>query len=278
MKRYKPTTPSRRHMTVVSYGILSNVRPMKSALLRLKSNAGRNNQGRITVRHQGGGVKKLYRVVDLKQNKLNVPGKVEALEYDPYRSAFIMRVLYKDGDRRYLLAPKDIKVGEEIVTSEKVILSLGNRLPLKNIPVGYGVYNIELTPGKGGEVVRSAGSQAQVLAHEDGYTHLKLPSGEVRKILWGNFASLGQVSNPDHNLVNIGKAGRSRLMGIRPTVRGTAMNPVDHPYGGGEGKQPRGTRRPKTLWGKVTGGHKTRKRKKWSNVVIVSRRSKNKKK
>jgi len=261
-------------MTVVSYGILSKVEPMKSALLRLKSNAGRNNQGRITVRHQGGGVKKLYRVVDFKQNKLNVPGKVEALEYDPYRSAFIMRVLYKDGDRRYLLAPKDIKVGEEIVTSEKVILSLGNRLPLKNIPVGYGVYNIELTPGKGGEVVRSAGSQAQVLAHEDGYTHLKLPSGEVRKILWGNFASLGQVSNPDHNLVNIGKAGRSRLMGIRPTVRGTAMNPVDHPYGGGEGKQPRGTKRPKTLWGKVTGGHKTRNKKKWSGKLIVSRRGK----
>ncbi|MBT9151224.1 MAG: 50S ribosomal protein L2 [candidate division WS2 bacterium] len=261
-------------MTVVSYGILSKVEPMKSALLRLKSNAGRNNQGRITVRHQGGGVKKLYRVVDFKQNKLNVPGRVEALEYDPYRSAFIMRVLYKDGDRRYLLAPKDIKVGEKIVTSEKVTLSLGNRLPLKNIPVGYGVYNVELTPGKGGEVVRSAGSQAQVLAHEDGYTHLKLPSGEVRKILWGNFASLGQVSNPDHNLVNIGKAGRSRLMGIRPTVRGTAMNPVDHPYGGGEGKQPRGTKRPKTLWGKVTGGHKTRNKKKWSGKLIVSRRGK----
>ncbi len=261
-------------MTVVSYGILSKVEPMKSALLRLKSNAGRNNQGRITVRHQGGGVKKLYRVVDFKQNKLNVPGRVEALEYDPYRSAFIMRVLYKDGDRRYLLAPKDIKVGEKIVTSEKMTLSLGNRLPLKNIPVGYGVYNVELTPGKGGEVVRSAGSQAQVLAHEDGYTHLKLPSGEVRKILWGNFASLGQVSNPDHNLVNIGKAGRSRLMGIRPTVRGTAMNPVDHPYGGGEGKQPRGTKRPKTLWGKVTGGHKTRNKKKWSGKLIVSRRGK----
>lgn len=260
-------------MTVVSYGVLSKVEPMKSALLRLKSNAGRNNQGRITVRHQGGGVKKLYRVIDFKQNKFGVSGKIEALEYDPYRSAFIMRVLYKDGDRRYLLAPKDIKIGEEIVTSDKAALSLGNRLPLKNIPVGYGVYNIELTPGKGGEVVRSAGSVAQVLAQEDGYTHLKLPSGEVRKILWGNFASLGQVSNPDHNLVNIGKAGRSRKMGVRPTVRGTAMNPVDHPYGGGEGRQPRGTKRPKTLWGKVTGGHKTRNKKKWSSKLIVSKKA-----
>lgn len=263
-------------MTVVDYGILSKVRPMKLALSRLKSNAGRNNQGRITMRHQGGGVKKLYRILDFKQDKLNIPGKVETLEYDPYRSAFIMKVLYKDGDRRYLLAPRDIEVGSEIVTSEKAALSLGNRLLLKNIPVGYGVYNIELTPGKGGEIVRSAGSQAQILAHEDVYTHLKLPSGEVRKVLWNNFASLGQVSNPDHNLVTIGKAGRSRLMGIRPTVRGTAMNPVDHPYGGGEGRQPRGTKRPKTIWGKVTGGRKTRNKKKWSGKLIVSRRGKKK--
>lgn len=274
MKRYKPTTPSRRHMTVVDYGVLSKTEPMKSALSRLKSKAGRNNQGRITTRHQGGGVKKLYRVLDFKQNKLDVPGKVETLEYDPYRSAFIMKVLYKNGDRRYLLAPKGINVGEEIIASGKAALSTGNRLPLKNIPVGFNVYNIELTPGKGGEIVRSAGSVAQVLAHEDGYTHLKLPSGEVRKILWNNFASLGQVSNPDHNLVHIGKAGRSRKMGVRPTVRGTAMNPVDHPYGGGEGKQPRGTKRPKTLWGKVTGGRKTRNKKKWSGKLIVSKKGK----
>lgn len=263
-------------MTVVDYGVLSKERPMKTALLRLKSSAGRNNQGRITMRHQGGGVKKLYRVLDFKQNKLNVPGRVETIEYDPYRSAFIMKVLYKDGDRRYLLAPKDIKIGGEVITSEKAALSIGNRLSLKNIPVGYGVFNIELTPHKGGEIVRSAGSVAQILAHEDGYTHVKLPSGEVRKILWNNFASLGQVSNPDYNLMTIGKAGRSRLMGIRPTVRGTAMNPVDHPYGGGEGKQPRGTKRPKTIWGKVTGGRKTRNKKKWSNKLIVSRKGKKK--
>jgi len=228
------------------------------------------------MRHQGGGVKKLYRLVDFKQNKIDVLGKIETLEYDPYRSAFIMKVLYKDGDRRYLLAPKGIKIGDEVVTSLKAPLITGNRLSLKNIPVGYGVYNVELTTGKGGEMVRSAGSQAQILAHEDGYTHLKLPSGEARKVLWGNLASLGQVSNPDHNLVNIGKAGRVRLMGVRPTVRGTAMNPVDHPYGGGEGKQPRGTKRPKTIWGKVTGGHRTRNKKKRSSKLIISRRGKKK--
>ena len=276
MKHYKPTTPTRRHMTVVDYGVLSDVKPIKSSLIRLHSNAGRNNQGRITMRHQGGGVKKLYRLVDFKQNKIDVLGKIETLEYDPYRSAFIMKVLYKDGDRRYLLAPKGIKIGDEVVTSLKAPLITGNRLSLKNIPVGYGVYNVELTTGKGGEMVRSAGSQAQILAHEDGYTHLKLPSGEVRKVLWGNLASLGQVSNPDHNLVNIGKAGRVRLMGVRPTVRGTAMNPVDHSYGGGEGKQPRGTKRPKTIWGKVTGGHRTRNKKKRSSKLIISRRGKKK--
>ncbi len=276
MKHYKPTTPSRRHMTVVNYGLLSDVAPSKSALRRLKSNSGRNNQGRITTRHQGGGVKHLYRLIDFKQNKMGVPAKVETLEYDPYRSAFIMKVIYRDGDRRYHLAPKDIKVGDEVITALTASLSIGNRMPLLNVPVGFGVYNVELTPGKGGAIVRSAGSEAHVLAHKDGYTHVKMPSGEVRRILSNNLASFGQVSNPDHNLVNIGKAGRSRLMGIRPTVRGTAMNPVDHPYGGGEGKQPRGTKRPKTKWGKITGGHKTRNKKKWSNKLVVSRRSKKK--
>lgn len=276
MKHYKPTTPARRHMTVVDYSVLSDVKPMKSSLIHLQNNAGRNNQGRITVRHQGGGAKRLYRLIDFKQNKIDILGKIETLEYDPYRSAFIMKVLYKDGDRRYLLAPKDIKIGNEIVTSLKAPLVTGNRLSLKNIPVGYGVYNVELTTGKGGGMIRSAGSQAQILAHEDSYTHLKLPSGEVRKVFWNNFASLGQVSNPDHSLVNIGKAGRARLMGVRPTVRGTAMNPVDHPYGGGEGKQPRGTKRPKTMWGKVTGGHRTRNKKKRSSKLIISRRKKKK--
>ena len=272
MKRYGPYTASRRQMTTVEYGVLTDIPRLKSKTKRLKTHAGRNHHGRITTRHQGGGLKKIYRMVDFKQSKIDVPGKVEALEYDPYRSAFIMRVVYKDGDRRYHLAPRDIKVGDAVVTSPSAPLTIGNRVPLKNVPVGYGIYNVELSPGRGGAIVRSAGSQAQVLAHEDGYTQLKLPSGEVRRVLWNNLASLGQVSNPDYNLINIGKAGRSRQLGIRPTVRGTAMNPVDHPYGGGEGKQPRGTKRPKTIWGKVTGGRKTRNKKKWSHVVIVSRR------
>ncbi len=272
MKRYKPYTASRRQMTTVEYGVLTDIPRMKSKTKRLKTHAGRNHHGRITTRHQGGGLKKIYRIVDFKQSKMNVPGKVEALEYDPYRSAFIMRVVYKDGDRRYHLAPRDIKVGDAVVTSLKAPLTTGNRVPLKNVPVGYGIHNIELSPGRGGAIVRSAGSQAQVLAHEEGYTQLKLPSGEIRRVLWNNLASLGQVSNSDYNLINIGKAGRSRQLGIRPTVRGSAMNPVDHPYGGGEGKQPRGTKRPKTIWGKVTGGRKTRNKKKWSNTVIVSRR------
>ncbi|HZX01122.1 MAG TPA: 50S ribosomal protein L2 [Candidatus Paceibacterota bacterium] len=272
MKRYKPYTASRRQMTTVEYGVLTDIPRMKSKTKRLKTHAGRNHHGRITTRHQGGGLKKIYRIVDFKQSKMNVPGKVEALEYDPYRSAFIMRVVYKDGDRRYHLAPRDIKVGDAVVTSLKAPLTTGNRVPLKSVPVGYGIHNIELSPGRGGAIVRSAGSQAQVLAHEEGYTQLKLPSGEIRRVLWNNLASLGQVSNSDYNLINIGKAGRSRQLGIRPTVRGSAMNPVDHPYGGGEGKQPRGTKRPKTIWGKVTGGRKTRNKKKWSNTVIVSRR------
>jgi len=274
MKRYKPYTPSRRQMSVVDHSVLSKVRPLKSATKSLKKNRGRNSQGRITMRHKGGGVRKLYREVDFKQSKLDIPGRVEALEYDPIRTAFIMRVVYKDGDRFYHLAPKSIKIGDEIITAPKTSLTVGNRMSLKNIPIGYGVHNVEINPGKGGQIIRSAGSEAQVLAHESGYTHLKMPSGEIRKILWDNFASVGQVSNPNHNLVTIGKAGRSRLMGIRPTVRGTAMNPVDHPYGGGEGRQPRGTKRPKTRWGKVTGGRKTRNKKKWSNNLIILKKSK----
>lgn len=279
MKRYKPITQSRRRMTAIDFKALSRTSPMKQALLTLKKRAGRNNLGRVTVRHRGGGVKRSYRLVDFKQTeKIGIPGKVEALEYDPNRSAFIMKVLYRDGDRRYLLAPTGVAVGGEIVTGLQAPLKTGNRSALKNIPVGYSVYNVELQPGKGGQIVKSAGSEAQVLAHESGYTHLKLPSGEVRKVLSDCFASLGQVSNPEHNLVVIGKAGRKRLMGWRPTVRGTAMNPVDHPYGGGEGRQPRGTRRPKTKWGKVTGGRRTRKKKKWSNKLIVKRRIKKRKK
>ncbi len=279
MKRFKPTTQSRRKMTVVSFKGLSKVSPLKSALLASRRTAGRNNLGRITVRHRGGGVKRAYRIVDFKQtDKIGVPAKVETLEYDPNRSAFIMKVLYRDGDRRYLLAPVNIQIGSEIVTALEAALEEGNRMALKNIPVGYSVYNVELQPGKGGQIVKSAGAEAQVLAHESGYTHLKLPSSEVRKVLWDGYASLGKVSNPEHNLVVIGKAGRKRLMGVRPTVRGSAMNPVDHPYGGGEGRQPRGTKRPKSKWGKVTGGKKTRNKKKWSNKLIVKKKVKKRRK
>lgn len=274
MKRYKPYTPSRRHMTSVDYSGLDKVAPMKSALAPLKKNAGRNNRGRITVRHQGGGAKRRYRNIDFKQlDKLDVKGKVETLEYDPNRSAFIMKVLYRDGERRYVLAPVNIEIGQEIIASAKAPLETGNRMALENVPVGYFVHNVELQPQKGGQIVRSAGSQAQILAHEGGYTNLKLPSGEIRKVLSRNFASLGQVSNPEHNLVVIGKAGRTRLMGVRPTVRGSAMNPVDHPYGGGEGKAQRGTKRPKDKWGNITGGRKTRKKKKPSSKLIIKRRT-----
>jgi large subunit ribosomal protein L2 len=245
---------------------------MSKLRLKLKEAAGRNFQGRITVRHQGGGHKRLYRLIDFKQNKLDIPGRVENIEYDPYRTGLIARVVYADGERRYILAPQEIKVGDKVITSINAPLKPGNRTFLKRIPVGTFVYNVELLPGAGGQLGRSAGLGIQVLANEDGYTHLKLPSGEIRKVSWDGYASLGQVSHPEHNLKIIGKAGRSRWLGIRPTVRGTAMNPCDHPYGGGEGKQPRGTRRPKTKWGKITGGHRTRNKKKWSNKMIIKRR------
>lgn len=272
MKKFKPTTASRRQMTVADYSTLSSIRPLKSLTMRLQKHAGRNSQGRITVRHQGGGNKTLYRIVDFVQGKSNIPARVTALEYDPYRTAFIARIVYRNGSYSYILAPHGVKVGDTLVAGDTVPLTLGNRTQLKRIPVGTFVYNIELLPGQGGKLARSAGASIQVLAHEDGYAHLKLLSGEIRKVPWNSYASIGQVSNPENNLVVIGKAGRSRWLGIRPTVRGTVMNPVDHPYGGGEGRQPRGTKRPKTLWGKVTGGRKTRNRKKWSNKLIMKRR------
>ena len=274
IKVKKPNTPGQRQMTVVDYSVLSKVKPQKSLLIKLKSHAGRNNQGRITVRHKGGGHKKIYRLIDFKQDKLNQEAVVETIEYDPYRTAFIAKIKYKDGERRYILAPHGISVGKIIIASEQAPLEIGNRLKLKNIPAGYQVHNIELSPAKGGKIVRSAGSVAEVLGLDDSgkYTILKMPSGEIRKVNCECFASIGQVSNPENNLVVIGKAGRSRWLGIRPTVRGSAMNPVDHPYGGGEGKAKRGTRKPKTKWGKVTGGRKTRNKRKWSNKLIVQRR------
>lgn len=275
IKSYKPTSASRRGMTTSDYSTLTKgAKPYRPLVKRLRSNSGRNSQGRITVRHQGGGNKKLYRMIDFKQNRLNQKAVVETLEYDPYRTAFIALVKYADGTKAYILAPETLKVGMELLTAETTPLKTGNRMALKNIPVGYQVHNVELHPGHGGQFARSAGSYAEVLANADGYTDLKLGSGEVRRVLWTCLASLGQVSNAEWNLVTIGKAGRSRWLGIRPTVRGSAMNPVDHPYGGGEGAQPRGTRKPKTMWGKVTGGHKTRNKKKKSTQFIVKRRTK----
>jgi large subunit ribosomal protein L2 len=272
MKSYKPTTPSRRSMTTADYGKLSDVRPKKSLTTRLKTHSGRNSQGRITMRHQGGGNKKLYRMVDFKQNRIGMKVVVETLEYDPYRTAFIALVRDTEGKKSYLLAPEKLEVGMELLTAAAAPLTTGNRMQLQNIPVGYQVYNVELVPGRGGQLARSAGSYVEILANADGYTDLRLSSGEVRRVPWEGLASLGQVSNAEWNLVTIGKAGRSRWLGIRPTVRGKAMNPVDHPYGGGEGSQPRGTRKPKDVWGNITGGHKTRNKKKRSTKLIVKRR------
>src|SRR3989344_255574 len=273
MKKFKPTTPSRRHMTSVSYGeVLTHSKPLKKLTKKLKERAGRNSAGRITMRHQGGGNKKLYRIIDFKQQMLGVQGRVEGIEYDPYRTAFIARVVYENGVRAYILATATMRPGHQVITKDKAPLKEGNRMAMKNIPVGYQVHNVELNPGKGGQLIKSAGAYAQVLANDEGYTTLKLPSGEVRKVLWTCMASIGQIANMDHSLTTIGKAGRSRWLGIRPTVRGSAMNPVDHKYGGGEGKQKRGTKRPKDIWGNITGGVQTRHRKKWSNSMIIKRR------
>lgn len=274
MKSYKPVTKSLRQMTVVDYAVLTATEPYKPLTKSISAKSGRNSRGVITMRHQGGGNKKTYRVIDFKQDKFNVPGKVETIEYDPYRTAFIALISYKDGAKNYVLAPKDIKVGDEIITAENAPLKNGNRLPLKNIPVGYFVHNIEMQRGTGGKLMRSAGSYAEILAHDAGYSDLRMPSKETRKISWGSLATIGQVSNAEWNLVNFGKAGRSRWMGIRPTVRASVMNPCDHKYGGGEGRQRRGTRRPKDIWGNITGGRKTRDPNKKSNNLIIKRRPK----
>lgn len=274
IKSYKPTTASRRSMTVVDYSVLTKKSPEKALVWGRKKRVGRSTSGRITTRHKGGGVKKLFRNIDFRQDKINLPAKIVAIEYDPNRSAFIALVIFKDGEKRYILAPKDVKVGTTIVVSEEAPLENGNRTQLKRIPVGYFVHNVELLPGKGGQAVKSAGSAAQVLARDGGYVHLQMPSSEVRKINENCWASIGFVSNPDHGLVSIGKAGRARHMGRRPSVRGTAMNPVDHPHGGGEGRQPIGLKRPKTPWGKPALGVKTRRKKKVTNIFIVKRRLK----
>ncbi|OGD30065.1 50S ribosomal protein L2 [Candidatus Azambacteria bacterium RIFCSPHIGHO2_02_46_12] len=274
MKIYRPTTPGRRQMSVVDFSVLTKSKPEKRLTAGLRSRAGRNSQGRITVRHQGGGHKKQYRLVDFKQDKFEVPGKVVSIEYDPNRTSFIALVNYKDGDKRYILAPQNLKVGDAVLTSESALFETGNRLPLSKIPLGTFIHNIELSPNKGGQLARSAGSSVQLLSREGGYANLVLPSSEIRRVQENCMASIGVLSNPEHNLVSIGKAGRSRWMGVRPTVRGSAMNPVDHPHGGGEGRQPIGLKFPKTPWGKHALGVKTRRKKKLSNKFIISRRKK----
>lgn len=280
MKKYKPTTQSRRHMTGINYReFLTADKPHKSLTKGGKRHVGRNAFGRITMRHKGGGHKRRYRLIDFKYDKKDIPAKVETIEYDPNRTAFIALLCYNDGERRYVIAPQSVKAGDKLIVSEKAELKTGNRLPLGKIAVGTFVYNVELKPEGGSRVARSAGNYVEIIAHDAGMTHLKMPSSEIRKVSDKCWASVGEISNSEHKLITIGKAGRSRWMGKRPTVRGSAMNAVDHPYGGGEGKAGRGLRRAKTKWGKPCGkGQKTRKPKKYSNFMIVRRRKVGKRK
>ena len=273
IRNYKPTTPGRRKMSaLVNEEITTNV-PEKSLVVTIKKNGGRNNQGKITVRHHGGGEKRKYRIIDFKRNKLNVPGSVATIEYDPNRTANIALINYADGEKRYIIAPKGLTVGMTVEAGENADIKVGNALPIMNIPVGTMIHNIELRPGKGGELARSAGSSAQILGREGNYVMIRLSSGEQRKVLGTCMATVGEVGNEDSSLVKVGKAGRSRHMGIRPTVRGSVMNPNDHPHGGGEGRAPVGRKAPMTPWGKPALGLKTRK-KKQSDKFIVRRRCK----
>ena len=272
IKSYKSTTNGRRGMTTLDNSELTKVKPEKSLLVTLKKNGGRNNQGKITVRHQGGGEKRKYRIIDFKRDKDGIPAKVVSIEYDPNRSANIALLHYADGEKRYIIAPKELKVGDKVESGENADIKVGNNLPLANIPEGTIVHNVELKAGKGGQLARSAGSSVQILGREGRYTLLRLTSGEVRKVLSTCRATIGEVGNEDHELVNLGKAGRKRHMGIRPTVRGSVMNPNDHPHGGGEGRAPVGRTGPVTPWGKPALGYKTRKGKKQSDDLIVRRR------
>ena len=272
IKAYKPVNNSRRNMTVTDYSGLSKVAPEKSLLEPIKKTAGRNSYGRITVRHIGGGNRKKYRVIDFKRNKRGMNAEVKTLEYDPNRSAFIALVQYEDGEKRYIIAPDGLKVGDTVRAGSDADIKPGNALALADIPVGTVIHNIELYPGKGGQLVRSAGNMAQLMAKENGYALLRLPSGELRNVSQLCYASIGTVSNLDHENVNRGKAGKTRHLGIRPTVRGSVMNPNDHPHGGGEGRAPIGRPGPCTPWGKPALGLKTRKKKKASNKLIVRRR------
>lgn len=274
IKSYKPTTPSRRHMTVNAFVEITTDKPEKSLLVAKNRTAGRNAQGKITVRHRGGGAKRKYRIIDFKRNKDNIPARVATIEYDPNRSAFIALVVYADGEKRYILAPIGIKVGDVLVSGPTADIKPGNALPMQNIPVGTFIHNIELAAGKGGQMVRSAGTSAQLMAKEGNYATLRLPSGEMRYVRIECRATIGTVSNQTHEIIKIGKAGRKRHMGIRPTVRGSVMNPVDHPHGGGEGKTPIGRPAPVTPWGKPALGYKTRKTKKYSDRLIIKGRTK----
>ena len=274
IKVYKPTTNGRRNMSTLDYSELTKVAPEKSLLVTLKKNGGRNNQGRITVRHQGGGEKRKYRIIDFKRNKDGIVGTVVGIEYDPNRSAHIALINYADGEKRYIIAPKGLKVGDKIESGDNADIKVGNCLPLKNIPDGTVVCCVELKAGKGAQMARSAGTSVQILGTEGKYTLLRLTSGEVRKVLSTCRAVIGEVGNEDHELVSLGKAGRKRHMGIRPTVRGSVMNPNDHPHGGGEGRAPIGRKGPVTPWGKPALGYKTRKGKKQSDALIVRRRKK----
>ena len=269
IKRYKPYTPSRRHMSVSTFEEITKSTPEKSLVVHIKKNSGRNNQGKLTVRHRGGGAKIKYRIIDFKRNKDNIPAKVTAIEYDPNRTANIALICYADGVKSYILAPAGLSVGDTIMNGEQAEVRTGNALPMRLIPVGASIHNIEMKPGKGGQLVRSAGNVAQLMAKEGKYATVKLPSGEMRLLPIECRATIGQVGNLDHELVKVGKAGRKRHMGIRPTVRGSVMNPNDHPHGGGEGRAPIGRPSPMTPWGKPALGYKTRKKHKASNKYII---------
>ena len=274
IRNYKPTTNARRGMSTLINDEITTNKPEKSLLAPISKKAGRNNQGKITVRHQGGGEKRKYRIIDFKRNKFGIEGTVASVEYDPNRSSNICLINYADGEKRYILAPKGIKVGMKVISSENADIKIGNALPIANIPVGTTVHNVELKPGKGGELARSAGSSVQILGREGNYVLVRLTSGEVRKVLGTCLATVGEVGNEDYGLVKLGKAGRKRHMGIRPTVRGSVMNPNDHPHGGGEGRAPVGRKAPMTPWGKPALGLKTRKKKQSDKFIVRRRNSK----
>ena len=272
IRNFKPTTNARRKMSTLVNEEITKSTPERSLVVSMNKISGRNNQGKITVRHHGGGEKRKYRIIDFKRNKYDIPARVASIEYDPNRTANIALINYRDGEKRYIIAPKDLKVGMDIVSGENVDIKVGNALPIMNIPVGTVIHNIELRPLKGGELARSAGSSAQILGREGNYVMIRLSSGEQRKVLGTCYATIGEVGNADHELVKLGKAGRTRHMGIRPTVRGSVMNPNDHPHGGGEGRAPVGRKGPVTPWGKPALGYKTRV-KKASDKLIVRRRN-----